>query len=95
MNKQLNIKYYKWKKKDYKNLSRSLFEIIGLKEAQFYMPLFSLFFYIHNTRFSHKIIDLDRKYYLLNLNEILKERYYNSNLIVKGEIYDSYKKGNI
>ena len=91
MNKQINIKYYKWNKKDYKNLSQSLLKIIGLKEIQFYMPLFSLFFYIHNTPFSHKKIDLDRKYYLLNLNEIIKERYYNSNLIVKGHIYDSYK----
>ena len=91
MNKQLTIKYHKWDRKKYKRLSQSLSSLIYLKEIQFYIPLFSLFFYIHNTPFSHKTIDLARRYYLMNLTEITKERYYNSNLFVKGLIYDSSK----
>jgi len=91
MNKQIDIKYHKWNKKDCKKLTQSISTLINLKNIQFYMPFFSLFYYIHNTPLSHKIIDLERKYYLLNLNEIIKERYYNSNLIMKGEIYNSHK----
>jgi len=91
MDKQHTIKYHKWDKKKYKILSNSVSRIIYLKDIQFYIPLFSLFFYIHNTPLSHKTIDLDRKYYLTNLIEITKERYYNSNLFLKGLVYDSYK----
>ena len=91
MKEQINIEYHKWDRKKYKLLSKSLSNLLYLKEIQFYMPLFSLFFYIHNTPFSHKTIDLNRKYYLINLIKITKERYYNSNLFVKGMILDSSK----
>jgi len=91
MNKNKQIRYHKWKKKDFKLFSKTISKLIGLKDCQCYMPLFSLFFYIHNTPYSHKIIDFDRKYYITELNEIIKERYYNSNLILKGNIYDSSK----
>ena len=91
MDKQLYIRYHKWSRQKYKELSQSLLEFINLKEIQFYMPLFSLFFYIHNTPYSHKIIDFERKYYLTRLTCITKERYYNSNLIAKGLVFDSSK----
>ena len=85
------IKYYKWDKKDSIQLFKSLSELLNVSHQQFYMPLMSLFFYIHNTPNSHKRIDLSRKYYLRKIKSISKERYYNSNIILKGDIYDSGK----
>ena len=29
---------------------------------------------------SHKVIDFERKYYISEINEITKQRYYNSNM---------------
>ena len=67
------IQYYKWNKKDTKILFNSIQDLINIKSLQFYMPFFSLYFYIHNIK------------------EIIKERYYHSNLILLGSIYDSSK----
>lgn len=88
---QLDIKYYKWKKNIYKNFYKSLRNILEMKELQFYMPFFSLYFYVHNTRNSHKIMDLYHRYYIHNINSIIKERYYNSNKIIEAQIYDNHK----
>ena len=88
---QVNISYYKWIKKDSSFFFRSLRDLLSIRELQFYMPLYSLYFYIHNTQFSQKIIDMDRRYFIKNVKEKIKERYYNSNLIIKGDIYDSHK----
>ena len=88
---QIDISYSKWTKKDSKLLFKSLRELLEIKEIQFYMPLFSLYFYIHNTPLSHKVIDFDRRYFIKDIKEKIKERYYNSNLIIKGGIYDSHK----
>ena len=85
------IKYHKWAKKDFKKLFQSSSELLNISHQQFYMPLMSLFFYIHNTPKSHKIMDLSRKYYLREIKNIIKERYYNSNIILSGDIYDSGK----
>ena len=60
MKDQLHIQYYKWSKNHAKNLFRSC-ELLDMKSIQFYLPLFSLYFYIHNTPCSHKVIDLERK----------------------------------
>lgn len=88
---QIDISYSKWTKGDSKLLFKSLRELLEIKEIQFYMPLFSLYFYIHNTSFSHKLIDLERRYFIRSVDEKIKERYYNSNLILKGKIYDNHK----
>lgn len=85
------IKYHKWTKKDSKKLFQSISKILNISHQQFYMPLMSLFFYIHNTPKSHKIMDLSRKYYLREIKSIIKERYYNSNVILRGDLYDSGK----
>lgn len=88
---QIDISYFKWIKKDSKNLQKSIRNILNMREIQFYMPFFSLYFYIHNTPLSHKIIDLDRRYFIKDIIDKIKERYYNSNLIVKGQVHDSSK----
>ena len=36
-------------------------------------------------------MDLDRRYFIKGINNIIKEKYYNSNLIINGKIYDSQK----
>jgi len=91
MSEQVTIRYYKWNKKEYTNLSRSIQELLSIRQPQFYMPFFSLYFYIHNSPLSVKKIDMERRYYLRSLGEIIKERYYNSNTIIKGGVYDSNK----
>ena len=88
---QQYIEYYKWEKKNLSKLHSSIYKLLNLTNLQFYMPYFSLYFYIHNTKNSHKKIDIKRKYYLIQINEILKEKYYNSNLILNGIIYNSGK----
>ena len=90
--KQLMIQYHKWNKKDRNQLFNSIQEILNIKSTQFYIPLFSLYFYLHNTPKSHKTIDFKRKYYVSQINSIEKERYYNSNMFLKGIVYDSSKQ---
>ena len=90
MKDQLHIQYYKWSKNHAKNLFRSC-ELLDMKSIQFYLPLFSLYFYIHNTPNSVKRIDFKRKYYVHQIKEITKQRYYNSNMFLKTLLYDSGK----
>lgn len=91
MKDQLYIKYYKWNSKQSSELFKSCQEHFEMADCQFYMPIFSLFFYIHNTKRSHKTIDFKRRYYIQNIKEIIKEKYYNSNIILEGSLYDSHK----
>jgi hypothetical protein len=86
---QLYIKYYRWKTKEFKVLAQSMRETLHLSSCQFYMPLFSLYYYIHNSPKSHQTIDLDRKFYLHRILEITKKRYYNSNVMGDALVYDS------
>ena len=86
-----SIYYYKWETKKYKELFNSFKEFINIKSLQFYMPVYSLYFYIHNKSNANKCIDLRRNFYIQNFNEIVKERYYNSNMIFKGNVYNSSK----
>ena len=73
---QLMIQYHKWSKKDMKFLFQSIRNILDIKTLQFYMPYFSLYFYIHNTPLSHKIIDVKRKYYVKEITTIKNQKYY-------------------
>ena len=88
---QPHIEYYKWEKNNLSKLHSSIYKLLNITNLQFYMPFFSLYFYIHNTNKSHKKIDIKRRHYLIELNNLLKERYYNSNLILNGIIYDCGK----
>ena len=60
------IQYYKWNKKDTKILFHSIQELINIKSLQFYMPFYSLYFYIHNKPQSNLKIDLQRNFYIRN-----------------------------
>ena len=83
------IHYYKWNDKNYKELFNSFRKLINIKSLQFYMPFFSLYFYIHNKPNANKKIDLKRNFYIQNFKEITKERYYNSNMFLLCDIYNS------
>ena len=49
--------------------------------------------YFYNTKKSHKSLDFDRRYiFLKKILDIDYLKYYNSNSIIKGKIYDSKKK---
>jgi len=91
MSGQIHIHYHKWLHKDYQRLTQSLRDKLKMTSFQFYIPLFSLYYYIHNTPNSHRTIDFQRKYYIHQLLKITKERYYNSNILGEVLVYDSGK----
>jgi len=62
-----------------------------MKSLQFYMPFFSLYFYIHNKPNANHKIDMKRNFYLKEITEITKSRYYNSNMFLKGYVYNEKK----
>ena len=91
INMNSQIEFYKWSSKDYKKLYNSIREKINMKKLQFYMPFYSLYFYIHNKPKANLKIDMKRNYFLKEVIEITKSRYYNSNMFLKGNIYNSSK----
>ena len=56
----MNINFHKWDKKTSNHLFKSFREHLDMEEIQFYQPYFSLYFHLHNTKNSHKRIDLKR-----------------------------------
>ena len=85
------VQYQKWDSEDYKKLNHSINSLLGFTNLQFYMPFYSLYFYIHNKSKATKKIDLKRNFYLKEVLEITKSRYYNSNMFLKGRIYNENK----
>jgi len=88
----MNIEYYKWSKKDSKILYNSLKDILGIQEPQLYFPIMSLFFYIHNTPYSHRTIDFKRDHYL---TKITRYNEYKANILAEGEILHKNQKKQI
>jgi hypothetical protein len=88
----MNINFHKWEKKTSNQLFKSLREHLDMEEIQFYQPYFSLYFHLHNTKNSHKRIDIKRRYYIQEIIEITNKKYHTSNTFAKCKIYDSYKK---
>jgi len=86
-----NIKYYKWNKTSNKLFMNTCKEYLNIKDPQIYFPILSLYFYIHNTKNANKLIDIDRRYYLLEFNDCIDSKYFNSNTIHNCNIYDSLK----
>ena len=86
------FKYYKWSKETIKELYTSLREILLISEPQLYYPIMSLFFYIHNTNYSHKIIDFDRPLFITKVIDVYDRKQYTSNINVKAIIYNKYLK---
>lgn len=85
------IEFYKWQTTDYKKLYSSIHDILDMNNLQFYMPFYSLYFYIHNKPKANHKIDMKRNYYLKEILEITKSRYYNSNMFLKGNVYNESK----
>ena len=85
------IQFHKWKTQDYKKLYNSIRETLDMNSLQFYMPFYSLYFYIHNKPKANHKIDMKRNYYLKEIIEITKSRYYNSNMFLKGNVYNESK----
>ena len=83
----MNIQYSTWKKQDIQLLNKSLRQILHMKEPQLYYPIMSLFFYIHNTPNSHKVIDFKRNQYLKEILEFQNLKEYNSNILVKARVH--------
>lgn len=86
-----HIRYHKWQEKEYKELFNSVREQLEMKSLQFYMPFYSLYFNIHNSSRALLKMDLERNFYIRNIKQITKIRYYNSNMFLISDIYDSSK----
>jgi len=78
-----SIKYKIWSKEDMKKFNRSIRDILNLKEPQLYFPIMSLFFYIHNTPNSHRLLDFKRNHYIKEILEHTRLKDYNSNVLIK------------
>jgi hypothetical protein len=85
----IHIKYKKWEKHCLKEFHKSCEKYLGLKQCQFYQPFFSIFFNIHNSPNSHKIFDLQRRFFIQSMSLIDKDYYHNSNIIIRGDILDT------
>ena len=83
-----NIRYHKWTKEGVKKLYQSFRHILNIEEPQLYFPIMSLFFYIHNTKFSHKIIDFQRNQYIQEIVEYKQLKDYNSNISVEAKVFN-------
>ena len=83
-----SIKYHKWSLKDMKIFNNSLRNILNIKEPQLYIPIMSLFFYIHNTCNSHRVIDFYRDHYLKEILEYITPKEYNSNILLRGNVFN-------
>ena len=88
----MSIKYYKWNKKEKNKFFNTLKDILLLNNCQFYQPYFSLYFHLHNTKGSHKIIDIQRRFFVKELLEITKENYDTSNSFIQCVIEDKKHK---
>ena len=62
MKNEKDIQYLKWNKKLFGIFKKSCEKNLELHEAQVYQPYYSLYFNIHNTKHSHKLIDLKNEY---------------------------------
>jgi len=84
-----SITYYKWEKFKNKIFLNSCKKYLELTDLQIYFPILSLYFYYHNTKNANKIIDLERRYKLIEIFESDNYKYYNSNKICKSKIQDN------
>ena len=80
------VRYHTWSKYDSNRLFESLRDIMRINEPQFYFPIMSLFFYIHNTKNSHKRIDFKRDHYIKQIHSTKQIKEYNSNCFVDADI---------
>ena len=85
----IHIFKYIWDKVLLKNFFKSCKNILNIDHIQIYNPIYSLYFHIFNTKYSHKCIDIKRRYYIYEILDVIKFKYYYSNCLLKTSIYDS------
>ena len=85
----LHIFKYIWDKTLIKNLFNSCKQFFNIDNIQLYNPIYSLYFHIYNTKYSHKCIDIKRRYYIYEILNMIKFIYYNSNCLLEASIYDT------
>ncbi len=76
------IQYKSWSKEDRTKLYESSREILLLREPQLYIPIMSLYFYVHNTPNSHRILDFKRNNYLCKILSTSQIKDYSSNIVL-------------
>lgn len=86
------LHYFKWDTKISQIFYNSCQTLLQISNCQCFQPFFSLYFHIHNTKKSHKIIDLERRFYIHKINSVKTHKYYTSNNFVTCNVYDSLKK---
>ena len=86
------IQYKKWLKEDITKLYKSARELLLLRESQLYIPIMSLYFYIHNTPNSHRILDFKRNNYIYNILSVNQIKDYNSNILLNAIVFSNKKK---
>tara|TARA_Y100000389_G_scaffold189213_1_gene212703 strand:- start:722 stop:2191 length:1470 start_codon:yes stop_codon:yes gene_type:complete len=79
MKHEEDIQYLKWDKKLFNIFKKSCETNLKLHEAQVYQPYFSLYFNIHNTKHSHKLMDLKNKYQIEEIVSSKSHKHYTSN----------------
>ena len=84
----IRIKYLKWKKEEKQQFFYSCKEIFNLSHCQFYQPYYSLFFNIHNTKHSHSIFDIYRRFVVQKITHVDKDYFHNSNTLIQAQVYD-------
>ena len=67
----LYIDKYIYDKKIIKKFYRSCENLFNINNLQIYNPIYSLYFHIFNTKYSHKCIDMKRRFYIQELFNIL------------------------
>ena len=73
----MNIQYSKWNHKEFKQLNKSMKDILHIQEGQLYYPIMSLFLYIHNTKNSHRVLDFNRPQYIKEILQCENIKEYN------------------
>jgi hypothetical protein len=90
-NNDICIKYHKWDKNDKRYFFKSCNDILNITNLQFFQPFFSLYFKIHNTKNSHRLIDINHNINIKKIIKINTEKYYTSNLILNCDLYNKKK----
>ncbi len=83
VNESMDIKYHKWSKSDAKRFFQSCRNHLNVIEPQLYFPIMSLFFYTHNTPYSHRVIDFKRDHYVKEILSQTPLKPYTSNSLVE------------
>ena len=87
----IKIKPYKWNKNDNQIFFKSC-KLLNIKECQIYQPIYSLYFHVHNTKNSHKVMDINRKFIVKEILKVKDEKYHTSNCQVECNVLNNNSK---